>query len=224
MLDVIAVSIAASVALILSLITASSALYLKRKFKPIVDSIDVEGLQGDFRELKESMLWFRKYAATAPNVMLDSAEGMIDEKMKVVVAEMEIMKDEMLTFANEYGQQALQGVAGIFQHKGAEILGKKGREKSLANAQIKAAKDQAMRVAVESQLPEGFTYEMVEQAAERMGFDMDEAQVWLQNPMVQQGLAKFLNKGGGAPPPMLTRGNSPPPVQASSGYRPLGGQ
>jgi hypothetical protein len=224
MLELALISITAFVALMFSFITATSVLDLKRKVGPLIDSANEMLEQRPLEQLNDNMTWMRNFAASAPNVMMDTMEGVIDDKIKHVVAEIECTKQDVLEFANGYGQQALAGIAGIFQSEGASILGKKGREKSLANAQIKAAKDQMLRQGIESQLPEGISYDMVEAAANQMGYDMEDAKVWLQNPMVQNMLMNFMGGPKASPPPLPLRNPANGPQSRSSDYRPLGGQ
>ena len=165
------------------------------------------------------IIWFKNYASTAPTVMLDHVEGIINEKAEVFGGHMESVmadaKDEVLEFANAYGQQAMVAGAKLLQGRGASLLGKKGREKSLANAQIKRGKDEMMKQALQSQLPEGISVDMVEGIAERFGYTLEEAQQAL--PMIMKMFPNALLPGGNGP--MQAAPPSPqaqPPSQTKS--------
>jgi hypothetical protein len=191
MLELVMVSIAAIVALIFSFITATSVLYLKRKVGPLVD---------------------------AANEMLETKPlEQLNERVMVLGGHIESTlhdaKEEAFEFANEYGKQALAGAARMLQGEGAAILGKKGREKSLANAQIKAAKDHMMKQAIQSQLPEGITIEMAEQMAERFGYKLEDVQQFL--PMLQRFAPNLLSGGNGPMVQGTVHPASPPPSVAS---------
>jgi uncharacterized protein YggE len=105
----------------------------------------------------------------------------------------------------------------MLQGEGAAILGKKGREKSLANAQIKAAKDHAMKLAIQSQLPEGITIEMAEQMAERFGYKLEDVQQFL--PMLQRFAPNLLSGGNGPMQSLPTPSQSVAPSQSQTGGR-----
>jgi hypothetical protein len=195
MLELVMVSIAAIVALIFSFITATSVLYLKRKVGPLVD---------------------------AANEMLETKPlEQLNERVMVLGGHIESTlhdaKEEAFEFANEYGKQALAGAAALFQGEGAAILGKKGREKSLANAQIKAAKDHMMKQAIQSQLPEGITIEMAEQMAERFGYKLEDVQQFL--PMLQRFAPNLLSGGNGPMQSLPTPSQSVAPSQPQTGGR-----
>ena len=225
MYELEALSIFAFVALTVSLVTATSAYYLKRKVGPLIEDIDIKGLQGDFRELKDTMVWIKNYASTAPTVMLDHVEGIVNERMEVFGGHLESVvadtKDELLQFANDLGQQGVVVATKLFQGRGASLLGKEGREKSLSNAQIKRASEDMKRQAIEAILPEGITYDMAEGVADRFGVTVEEGIQYLNHPLAQKFLGGMnLSPGGGQP----RQPASPPPNPNPSGYQPLGGR
>ncbi|MHA2264585.1 MAG: hypothetical protein ACXAEN_19500 [Candidatus Thorarchaeota archaeon] len=189
------VSIAALVALAFSFVTATSVLYLKRKAGPLIDSANEMLKNKPLEQLNEQVM-------------------VLGGHIESVIAD---ARDEALEFANEYGNQFFVRAAGLLQGEGAAILGKKGREKSLANAQIKAAKEDMLRRGIQSQLPEGITVEMAEEMAQRFGYELSDIQQFL--PMLQRFAPNLLTPGGNGP--MQAPRQSSPPTVAS---QPPGGR
>ena len=228
MYELEAVLIFAAVALTVSLFTAYGVTFIRKRWaqevSPMLEQVNEMLESKPLDQLNASMTWIKNYASTAPTVMLDHVEGIIDERMQVFGGHMESVlgdtKDEVLEFANEYGKQAMVAGAKLLQGRGASLLGKEGREKSLANAQIKRAKDEMMKQAIQSQLPEGVTVDMAEQVAERFGFELSDVQQYL--PMLQKFAPNLLTPGGNGPMQQaITSPQALPPSQDSGGRVPL---
>ena len=216
-----AVLIFAAVALTVSLFTAYGVTFIRKRWaqevSPMLEQVNEMLESKPLEQLNASMSWIKNYASTAPSVMLDHVEGMVNERMEVFGAHMESViadtKVEVLEFANVYGQQAMAAGAKLLQGRGASLLGKEGREKSLANAQIKRAKDEMTKMAIESQLPDGITIEMAESVAERFGYELSDVQQFL--PMIMKAFPNALGSPRGGAGPVNVQ--SPPPnIQTKS--------
>lgn len=140
-------------------------------------------------------------------------------------------KEDMLDQAQTMLQDTVNAggkmIASIFQHEGATLLGKEGREKSLANAQIKKAKQELMKKALEAKL--GPATDVILQLAEERGIGMEQLEGYLK---LAQSFGidplQFIQGGGqtsGRPMqhPSTTL-NPPPHSPTRSGYKPLGGR
>jgi len=246
--ELITVLIFAIVALTVSLFTAYGVTFIRKRWaqevSPMLEQVNEMLESKPLEQLNASMTWIKNYASTAPTVMLDHVEGIIDEKVQVMFAHAEGVinermqvfaghmesvvadtKDEVLEFANAYGQQAMAGAAKLLQGRGASLLGKEGREKSLANAQIRRATDTMKRQAIENVLPEGITYDMAESVAERFGVTVEEGIQYLNHPIAQKFLGGMnMNLSPGRNGPMQQAPPSPqaqPPIQDQGGRVPF---
>ena len=202
MYELEAVLICATVALAIASLTAYGVTFIRKRWaqevSPMLEQVNEMLESKPLDQLNASMTWIKNYASTAPTVMLDHVEGIVNEKVQVLGGHIETVlsdtKDDILEFANGYGQQAMAAGAKLLQGRGASLLGKEGREKSLANAQIKRAKDEMTKMALQSQLPEGITIEMAESVAERFGYELSDVQQFL--PMIMKMFPNALSSGG----------------------------